>query len=113
MCIEILEEFNMPQQNVTLLLIDLVRDRKKQTFMTTLNFVNSLLNGEVLENGRDKDGALYMVGALAPVILESKRVLPMMEPFFVNHVLPEFKSKFPFLRARVKKKKTNALESKI
>ncbi|KAG0800763.1 hypothetical protein G6F22_001907 [Rhizopus arrhizus] len=65
-----------------------------------IEYIHKKSGKEVFETGRDKDGALYMVGALAPVILESKRVLPMMEPFFVNHVLPEFKSKFPFLRAR-------------
>ncbi|KAG1469127.1 hypothetical protein G6F56_003440 [Rhizopus delemar] len=97
---ELFEESNVPQQNVTLLLVDLIRSRKNQTFMTTLNFVNSVLGRESAENGRDKDGALYMIGALAPYILESKSISPMMEPFFGNHVLPEFKSKFPFLRAR-------------
>lgn len=89
------------------MLIDLARDRKKHTFMNILGFINDVLNRymetpEEQKNGRDKDGALCMIGALASVILGNKsEVANMMEPFFVTHVFPEFKSRFPYLRARV------------
>ncbi|KAI9277967.1 armadillo-type protein [Umbelopsis sp. AD052] len=101
-----LEDFHSPQTNAINLLIDLARDRKKHTFMGILTFINSVLN-KYLEtpveqrNGREKDGALCMIGCLADQILrKNSPVAGMMEPFFVTHVIPEFKSPFPFLRAR-------------
>ncbi|KAG1077935.1 hypothetical protein G6F42_024526 [Rhizopus arrhizus] len=87
-------------------LIDLARDRKKYTFMGILNFVNGILNKyleapEDQKNPKEKDGALCMIGGLAYQVLQKKSpVANMMEPFFVTHVFPEFKSKYPFLRAR-------------
>ena len=33
--------------------------------------------------------------------IEKKQYGPLMEPFFLHHVLPEFKSPHGFLRARV------------
>ncbi|KAI8326881.1 armadillo-type protein [Choanephora cucurbitarum] len=74
------------QEYAIALLVDLARDRKQHTFMNILGF---------------KDGALCIIGALAPLILDSKsQVADMMEPFFVTHVFPEFKSQLPYLRAR-------------
>ncbi|KAI9281483.1 armadillo-type protein [Sporodiniella umbellata] len=101
-----LEDFHSPQTNAMNFLIDLARDRKKHTFMGILNFVNSVLN-KYLEapqdqrNPREKDGALCMIGGLSYQVLQKKSpVANMMEPFFVTHVFPEFKSEHPFLRAR-------------
>jgi hypothetical protein len=101
-----LEDFHSPQTNAINLLIDLARDRKKHTFMGILTFINGVLN-KYLEtpveqrNGREKDGALCMIGCLADQILRKKSpVAGMMEPFFVTHVIPEFKSPLPYLRAR-------------
>ena len=102
-----LEDTLSTQNNATTLLIDLARNRKQHTFMNMLGFINRVLNNymetpENQKNGRDKDGALCMIGALAPIILSnSSDVANMMEPFFVTHVFPEFKSRFPYLRARV------------
>ncbi|CEP15700.1 hypothetical protein [Parasitella parasitica] len=101
-----LEDFHSPQTNAMNFLIDLARDRKKYTFMGILNFVNGILNKyleapEDQKNPREKDGALCMIGGLAYQVLQKKSpVASMMEPFFVTHVFPEFKSKHPFLRAR-------------
>lgn len=101
-----LEDFHSPQTNAMNFLIDLARDRKKHTFMGILNFVNSVLNKylETPEDQRDprqKDGALGMIGGLSYQVLQKKSpVANMMEPFFVTHVFPEFKSRHPFLRAR-------------
>lgn len=88
-------------------MINLAKDRKKHTFMSILGFVNDVLNRymetpENQKNGRDKDGALCMIGALSSVILgNTSEIADMMEPFFVSHVFPEFRSRFPYLRARV------------
>ncbi|KAF7728772.1 hypothetical protein EC973_005610 [Apophysomyces ossiformis] len=101
-----LEDIHSPQTNATNLLIDLARDRKKHTFMGILGFINNVLNKYVetpdeQKNGHEKDGALCMIGCLSHQILQKKSpVANMMEPFFVTHVFPEFKSRFPFLRAR-------------
>lgn len=76
--------------------------------MSILGFINNVLNQYMetpdnQKNGRDKDGALGMIGALSSVILGNKsEVANMMEPFFEVHVFPEFRSRFPYLRARVK-----------
>ncbi|KAG2183579.1 hypothetical protein INT43_006585 [Umbelopsis isabellina] len=101
-----LEDFHSPQTNAINFLIDLARDRKKHTFMGILTFINSVLN-KYLEtpveqrDGREKYGALSMIGCLADQILRKKSpVAGMMEPFFVTHVIPEFKSPFPYLRAQ-------------
>ncbi|KAI9486221.1 MAG: armadillo-type protein [Benjaminiella poitrasii] len=101
-----LEDFHSPQTNAMNFLIDLARDRKKYTFMGILNFVNGVLN-KYLEapqdqkNPREKDGAMCMIGGLSYQVLQKKSpVAGMMEPFFVTHVFPEFKSQHAFLRAR-------------
>ncbi|KAF1802362.1 armadillo-type protein [Mucor lusitanicus] len=101
-----LEDTSSKQHNAIMLLIDLAKNRYKHTFMSTLGFIHGVLNNymetpEDQKNGRDKDGALCMIGALAPLIVgSSTEVEEMMEPFFVTHVFPEFKSRFPYLRAR-------------
>ncbi|KAI8335415.1 armadillo-type protein [Chlamydoabsidia padenii] len=101
-----LEDIHSPDTNASNLLITLARDRKKHTFMGILGFINSVLNKyletpDEQKNGREKDGALNMIACLSYQILQKKSpVAGMMEPFFVSHVFPEFKSRFPYLRAR-------------
>lgn len=103
--IDPLEDFHSPHMHASNLLIDMARHRRKQTFMHILTFTNELLT-KYLEtspeqrNGKEKDGALNIVGCLSNEILEKQAVASMMEPFFVTHVFPEFDSPFPFLRAR-------------
>ncbi|KAI8097286.1 armadillo-type protein [Halteromyces radiatus] len=104
--IDPLEDFHSPQINVTNMLIDLAHHRKKHTFMGILGFINNVLmayleTSEGQKNGREKDGALAMIGSLANEILAKKSpVANMMDAFFVTHVFPDFKSRFPYLRAR-------------
>lgn len=43
-----------------------------------------------------------MLGGLASVIGEQKKMRPMLEDFFVNFILPEFTSEHAFLRCRVR-----------
>ncbi|KAI8976466.1 armadillo-type protein [Pilobolus umbonatus] len=100
------EDFHSPQTNAMNFLIDLARDRKKFTFMGILNFVNGILHKyleapEAQKNPKEKDGALCMIGGLSYLVLQkNSAVANMMEPFFVTHVFPEFKSAHPFLRSR-------------
>ncbi|RUS23108.1 armadillo-type protein [Endogone sp. FLAS-F59071] len=101
-----LEDFHSPVTNAINFLIDLARDRKKHTFMGILGFANNILSkySEATPETklpREKDGALCMIGCLAELILHKKSpVKAMMEPFFITHIFPEFKSQYPFLRAR-------------
>ncbi|KAF9929113.1 hypothetical protein FBU30_001842 [Linnemannia zychae] len=102
--IDVLEDFTNPSTAATNFMTVMARYRQN-AFMQVLNLANSVLqkyNESPVEakNPREKDGALVMIGALAPLILRKKSLASMMEPFFVNHVFTEFKSQFPFLRAR-------------
>ncbi|KAF8935125.1 hypothetical protein BGZ47_010058 [Haplosporangium gracile] len=102
--IDVLEDFTSPSTAATNFMTVMARYRQN-AFMQILALANSVLqkyNGSPAEakSPREKDGALVMIGALAPLILRKKSLSSMMEPFFVNHVFPEFKSQYPFLRAR-------------
>ncbi|KAG0058926.1 hypothetical protein BGZ90_004701 [Linnemannia elongata] len=102
--IDVLEDFTSPSTAATNFMTVMARYRQN-AFMQILALANSVLqkyNESLAEakNPREKDGALVMIGALAPLILRKKSLSSMMEPFFVNHVFPEFKSQYPFLRAR-------------
>jgi hypothetical protein len=98
------QEAFSPISSATCLLSDLARTRKRKIFNSILSFINSILMNylqSALEsrNPRQKDGALYMVGALADIIQESP-LQDQMESFLAMHVIPELASPHAFLRAR-------------
>ncbi|KAF2457955.1 putative nonsense-mediated mRNA decay protein [Lineolata rhizophorae] len=99
------EEVSAPDVAATNFLVTLTKSRRKQTF-TVLNFVNSIVNKyeaapDDEKSPREKEGALRMIGTLAPVILGKKSpIADSVEYFFVRHVFPEFRSPHGFLRAR-------------
>ena len=99
------EEITAPDVAVTNFLVTLTKCRKKQTF-TVLNFINQVVNKYEIaanseKNPREKEGALRMIGTLAPILLAKKSpVADQVEYFFVRHVFPEFRSSHGFLRAR-------------
>lgn len=99
------EEVSAPDVAATNFLVSLTKSRKKQTFVI-LNFINAVVNRyesapDDQKNAREKEGALRMIGTLAPVILEKQSpVANQAEYFFVRHVFPEFRSPHGFLRAR-------------
>ncbi|KAG0361643.1 hypothetical protein BG005_007650 [Podila minutissima] len=102
--IEVIEDFTSPTASATSFMTTMARYRQN-AFIQILTLANSVLQkyNEApadAKNPREKDGALVMVGALAPLILRKKSLASMMEPFFVNHIFPDFKSQYPFLRAR-------------
>ncbi|KAG0369812.1 hypothetical protein BGZ54_008807, partial [Gamsiella multidivaricata] len=102
--IDVLEDFSSPSTAATNFMTVMARYRQN-AFMQVLSLVNNVLqkyneSPAEAKNPREKDGALVMIGALAPLILRKKSLAQSMEPFIVNHVFPEFKSQFPFLRAR-------------
>lgn len=99
------EEVSAPDVAATNFLITLTKSRRKQTFIV-LQFVNNIVNKyesapDEQKDPREKEGALRMIGTLAPVILGKKSpIANQVELFFVRHVFPEFRSPHGFLRAR-------------
>ncbi|KAF9190108.1 hypothetical protein BGZ50_000457 [Haplosporangium sp. Z 11] len=99
-----LEDFNSPSTSAINFMTVMARYRQN-AFMQVLALANNVLqkfneSPAEVKDPREKDGALVMIGAMAPLILRKRAFASLMEPFFVNHVFPEFKSQYPFLRAR-------------
>ncbi|KAI1302858.1 hypothetical protein EDD11_005462 [Mortierella claussenii] len=102
--IDQLEDFTSPSTAATNFMTVMARYRQN-AFMQILALANNILQKyheapAEAKDPREKDGALVMIGNLASLILRKKSLASMMEPVFVNHVFPEFKSQYPFLRAR-------------
>ncbi|KAJ2377804.1 Nonsense-mediated mRNA decay protein 5, partial [Coemansia sp. RSA 2611] len=104
--IEPLDDFGSATVAVSNLLIDLAFDRKSATLNTILGFVNGVLtNYQQGTDGacdpRSKDGALSMMTSLSSALMSRKSPISGTLPnFLLTHVVPEFKSKYGFLRAR-------------
>ncbi|KAH7029444.1 importin-7 [Microdochium trichocladiopsis] len=99
------EEVSSPHVAATNFLVTLTKVRRKQTF-ELLTFVNSVVNEyEQAEEGKKnhvaKEGAMRMIGTLAPVLLGKKSpIADQVEYFLVRYVFPDFKSPQGYLRAR-------------
>ncbi len=99
------EEVSSPDVPATNFLVTLTKSRRKQTF-EILKFINEVVNqyeaaqGDA-KNHIAKEGALRMIGTLAPVILGKKSpIYDQVEFFLVRYVFPDFTSPQGFLRAR-------------
>eukprot|EP00123_Amoebidium_parasiticum_P018830 comp24295_c0_seq1/m.45545 comp24295_c0_seq1/g.45545 ORF comp24295_c0_seq1/g.45545 comp24295_c0_seq1/m.45545 type:complete len:1028 (-) comp24295_c0_seq1:18-3101(-) len=97
-------DYVSPAKAADALLLEMVHKRKK-TLMPVLGFCDRMLsayNQQAPEqrNPHHKDGILHMIGLLADTINEKEDLKPMLEPMLVSHVVPEFDSPYPFLRAR-------------
>ncbi|KAK7754581.1 Nonsense-mediated mRNA decay protein 5 [Diatrype stigma] len=99
------EEVSAPDVAATNFLVSLTKVRRKQTF-ELLGFINSVVNNyeqapEEEKNHIAKEGALRMIGTLAPVLLGKKSpIADQVEYFLVRYVFPDFKSSQGYLRAR-------------
>ncbi|KAL2269400.1 hypothetical protein VTJ83DRAFT_1584 [Remersonia thermophila] len=99
------EEVSAPDVSATNFLVTLTKARRKQTF-ELLSFINQVVNEyeqapEGSKNHIAKEGALRMIGTLAPVILGKKSpIASQVEYFIVRYVFPDFTSDQGFLRAR-------------
>ena len=99
------EEVSAPDVAATNFLVSLTKNRKKQTF-EILKFINEVVNQyeqapDDKKNHIAKEGALRMIGTLAPVILGKKSpIADQVEYFIVRYVFPDFTSQQGFLRAR-------------
>eukprot|EP01135_Chromosphaera_perkinsii_P012403 Nk52_evm14s2657 gene=Nk52_evmTU14s2657 len=102
---DIFEDFQSPVTAAGNLLKELVDRRGKVTLMPTLTFANGVLTEyinlpENQRNPRLKDGILNLIGNIAGCINKKKELKGQLENMLVAHVLPEFQSRFGFLRAR-------------
>ncbi|KAI0169799.1 ARM repeat-containing protein [Hypoxylon sp. FL1284] len=99
------EEVSAPDVAATNFLVTLTKARRKQTF-EILQFINGVVNQyeqspDNEKNHIAKEGALRMIGTLAPVLLGKKSpVADQIEYFLVRYVFPDFKSPLGYLRAR-------------
>lgn len=99
------EEVSAPDVAATNFLVSLTKARRKQTF-EILKFVNDVVNeyeqaAEGSKNHIAKEGALRMIGTLAPVLLGKKSpIADQVEYFLVRYVFPDFESQQGYLRAR-------------
>lgn len=99
------EEASAPDVAATNFLVNLTKQRRKETF-EILKFVNAVVNEyeEATPENKNhvaKEGALRMIGTLAPVILGKKSpIADQIEYFLVRYVFPDFKSPQGYLRAR-------------
>ncbi|KAI0476420.1 importin-beta domain-containing protein [Xylariaceae sp. FL0804] len=99
------EEVSAPDVAATNFLVTLTKARRKQTF-ELLQFINGVVNeyeqaAVANKNHRAKEGALRMIGTLAPVLLGKKSpIADQVEYFLVRYVFPDFKSSEGYLRAR-------------
>ncbi|KAK1830277.1 armadillo-type protein [Podospora conica] len=99
------EEVSSPDVSATNFLVTLTKARRKQTY-EILTFINEVVNAyeaapEGQKNDIAKEGALRMIGTLAPVILGKKSpIADQVEYFLVRYVFPDFTNKQGFLRAR-------------
>ncbi|GAW15394.1 hypothetical protein ANO14919_048030 [Xylariales sp. No.14919] len=99
------EEVSAPDVAATNFLVTLTKVRRKQTF-ELLQFINSVVSEyeqapDESKNHIAKEGALRMIGTLAPVLLGKKSpIADQVEYFLLRYVFPDFKSPQGYLRAR-------------
>ncbi|GAA5935374.1 hypothetical protein JCM1841_001937 [Sporobolomyces salmonicolor] len=97
----IVDSYASPTASALSFLSALVDTRAKSTLLPLLQFIQKLAQSYPAETTpRQKDGALRMLGALSLTAVKSKKLAPMLEAFFIQHVVPEFKSPHGFLRYR-------------
>ncbi|KAJ2662905.1 Nonsense-mediated mRNA decay protein 5 [Coemansia sp. RSA 1200] len=104
--IDPIDDFGVANIAASNLLVDFAIDRKKATLSIILDFVNKVLatysqSPEDARDPRSKDGALNMMGALCSVLGSRKSpIADKLQEFVLTHIVPEFTSKYGFLRAR-------------
>lgn len=94
------DDFYSPAAACINLVVAMVKQRRKDIFMPLLAFANGLLSQAGGAPAEQRDGALYLVGSLATLLLDSKRMRGQMEGFISAFVLPELQSPQAHLRLR-------------
>ncbi|TKA51096.1 hypothetical protein B0A53_05882 [Rhodotorula sp. CCFEE 5036] len=97
----IADSYASPTATALAFLSTLVETRAKTSLLPLLQFIQSVVDKYPAQTTpRQKDGALRMLGALCNTAVKSKKLAPMLESFFVQYIVPEFKSPHGFLRSR-------------
>ncbi|GAA6059439.1 hypothetical protein JCM10212_005378 [Sporobolomyces blumeae] len=97
----IADSYASPTSSSLSFLSALVDVRAKSTLLPLLQFIQKISSAyPATATARQKDGALRMLGALSLTAVKSKKLAPMLESFFIQQVVPEFKSEHGFLRYR-------------
>ncbi|GAA5866795.1 hypothetical protein JCM3774_001803 [Rhodotorula dairenensis] len=97
----IADSYASPTATALAFLSTLVETRAKTSLLPLLQFIQSVVDKYPSQTTpRQKDGALRMLGALCNTAVKSKKLAPMLESFFVQYIVPEFKSPHGFLRSR-------------
>ena len=91
------EIYDSPVSAATSFLFSLASNRTKTTFMPILGFINQVLQAKPA--APQCYGALNMTAALGPFIMRHPDVKGSMSQFVLQHVLPEFSSPEPYMRA--------------
>ncbi|TFK52379.1 ARM repeat-containing protein [Heliocybe sulcata] len=91
------EAFDSPVSAATSFLFSLTGNRTKMTFMPILAFIHNVLKSN--QPAPQRFGALNMTAALGTFMMKHPEVQKSMEQFMVQHVLPEFASPEPYMRA--------------
>ncbi|KAL3895405.1 MAG: hypothetical protein SGCHY_004718 [Lobulomycetales sp.] len=102
-----MEDFRSSVAAAQGLLSSIVRSRFKFSFMSIIEFANSVLeaynNAPSTEqrNVKAKDGVMQLVSSIAPEMMSKKSpIRENIETFLAVNILPELKSPHAFLRAR-------------
>lgn len=95
------DEIYSAQTSSVNFVLDLVKCRKKTMFVPVLRFINDILSAPAtdLVSLRRSDGALFMLGSLAQVLMNSD-FKAQIEPVISSFVLPRLTSPHGFLRLR-------------
>ncbi|GJN87375.1 hypothetical protein Rhopal_000324-T1 [Rhodotorula paludigena] len=95
------DSYASPTGSALAFLAALTETRAKSTLLPLLQFIQSVVDKyPASTTPRQKDGALRMLGSLATTAVKSKKLAPMLESFFVQYIVPEFKSPHGLLRFR-------------
>ncbi|GAA6009458.1 hypothetical protein JCM11491_003564 [Sporobolomyces phaffii] len=97
----IVDSYASPTSSALSFLSALVEVRAKSTLLPLLEFIQRISSSyPASATARQKDGALRILGALSMTAVKSKKLAPMLESFFIQQVVPEFKSEHGLLRYR-------------
>ncbi|RPD62608.1 ARM repeat-containing protein [Lentinus tigrinus ALCF2SS1-7] len=91
------EVFDSPVSAATSFLFSVASNRTKTAFLPILGFINQVLQAKPAAPQRY--GALNMTAALGPFIMRHPDVKGNMEQFVLQHVIPEFSTPEPYMRA--------------
>ncbi|GME86878.1 unnamed protein product [Ambrosiozyma monospora] len=106
MILDVYDESNSPEMAVVSLIFTLSEKRTKTTIEPILQFSYQKLTSfadkeETLEIAKEKESVFRIIGSIAnKLISEQSPFKSQMEQFLSTFIVPGFKSKFPFVRAR-------------